>query len=272
MRSLVTLAVICLSSLAVWLVIPARGTVDVVEGGEPAVSEPRGASFSEGMVSITFDDSWRSQYDEALPILEAARIKAVFYIATQPVEKGWPAFMTREQIKDIADKGHEIGSHTVGHRNLAGLSPRKVNDELTVSKQYLEDLTGQTVKDFAYPFGGSNQRIESMAAGAGYLSARGVKIGDLVTPGSNRMKLNALLPQRRTPLSAISAAIEDAKAKKRWLILAYHKVDNTGARFGVSPAMFQAAVDAIKAAGIKTVTVAEGVALMEHQAAAKKGE
>jgi hypothetical protein len=36
--------------------------------------------------------------------------------------------------------------------------------------------------------------------------------------------------------------------------------------------MFQAAVDAIKAAGIKTVTVAEGVALMEHQAAAQKGE
>jgi peptidoglycan/xylan/chitin deacetylase (PgdA/CDA1 family) len=271
MRSLVMLAAICLSSFAVWLAVPASGKVEEAGDSPAAVSETHGTSFSEGLVSVTFDDAWRSQYVEALPILEAAGIRGVFYISTQPVDKGWPAFMTREQIKDIAGKGHEIGGHTVGHRNLAGLSARTVNDELTVSKQYLEELTGQTVKDFAYPFGGSSQRIESMVAGAGYLSARGVKIGDLVTPGSNRMNLNALLPQRRTPLATITAAIEDAKAKKRWLILVFHKVDDKGGRFGVSPATFRAVIDAIKAAGIKTVTVSEGVALMEHQAAEKSG-
>lgn len=36
--------------------------------------------FPEGLVSLTFDDGWESQYDNALPILQAANMHGTFYI------------------------------------------------------------------------------------------------------------------------------------------------------------------------------------------------
>jgi glucose/arabinose dehydrogenase/peptidoglycan/xylan/chitin deacetylase (PgdA/CDA1 family) len=39
--------------------------------------------FSQGMVSLTFDDGWISHYTEALPILNSSTLKAGFYIISQ---------------------------------------------------------------------------------------------------------------------------------------------------------------------------------------------
>ncbi len=42
--------------------------------------------FSQGIVSITFDDGWASQYDNGRPILSAANMAATFYIISHPME------------------------------------------------------------------------------------------------------------------------------------------------------------------------------------------
>ncbi len=42
--------------------------------------------FTEGMVSLTFDDGWTSQYINALPILQAAGFKAGFYMITDEMD------------------------------------------------------------------------------------------------------------------------------------------------------------------------------------------
>lgn len=42
--------------------------------------------FNQGMVSLTFDDGWTSQYTNALPILQAAGLKGGFYIITDEME------------------------------------------------------------------------------------------------------------------------------------------------------------------------------------------
>ncbi len=39
--------------------------------------------FSRGLVSFTFDDGWITQYNDALPILNAAGLKGTFYIVSQ---------------------------------------------------------------------------------------------------------------------------------------------------------------------------------------------
>jgi peptidoglycan/xylan/chitin deacetylase (PgdA/CDA1 family) len=263
MRFIMILLTACLGLLAV------SGERPALAAGpsQPDASGGEAASFSEGMVSITFDDAWKSQYTNALPALEAAGIKGTFYMTTEPVQSGWPDFVTPDQIKDIAARGHEIGGHSITHPNLSRLSKQRVIKELTESKLYLEKLTGQTVTSFAYPFGDSDQRIEKLTAEAGYSSGRGVQIGDLVTPAASKMDLNALLPLNRTSLETVTAAIDQAKTKKRWLILAFHKVEERGGQFSVTPAMFRNCAEAVKASGVKTVTVAEGIALMRQTAA-----
>ncbi len=115
--------------------------------------------FTEGMVSLTFDDSWESQYLNALPILQAANFRGTFYLTTIPLEQRWTFFMTPAAVQDIAVKGHEIAGHTLVHPDLTAISAESVRRELTASRTYLQTLTGQPVTSFAYPFGRSTATI-----------------------------------------------------------------------------------------------------------------
>jgi peptidoglycan/xylan/chitin deacetylase (PgdA/CDA1 family) len=57
-------------------------------------------------------------------------------------------------LSQIAERGFEIGSHTISHPNLANLSDDEVRQELVDSKKLLETKLGRAVRWFAYPFGG----------------------------------------------------------------------------------------------------------------------
>jgi peptidoglycan/xylan/chitin deacetylase (PgdA/CDA1 family) len=46
-----------------------------------------------------------------------------------------------------------IGGHTVTHCNLAEASPSAVQWEIAENRRFLQDVTGQPVEHFAYPFG-----------------------------------------------------------------------------------------------------------------------
>jgi peptidoglycan/xylan/chitin deacetylase (PgdA/CDA1 family) len=70
---------------------------------------PDGAS---GALSITFDDGMASHLSDAAPILEAHGVRATFYL----VAKGDSDYSRRlEQFAPLAERGHEIGQHSVHH-------------------------------------------------------------------------------------------------------------------------------------------------------------
>lgn len=226
----------------------------------PAASAP--AALSEGLVTISFDDAWRSQFTNALPVLEAAGIKATFYITAEPVQKGWDDFMTPEETKAVSAKGHEIGSHTVTHPHLSKTATASAGQELAESKAYLERLTGAAVTSLAYPYGESDGRMRPLLEKAGYTNARGIEEDSLNDRGADRYELRAFVPGPATPWRKIKAAIAEAKAKRQWLILVFHKVEKSGGKYSIVPAVFQKIVNEVKVAGVKTVTIGEGVAAL----------
>ena len=61
--------------------------------------------------------------------------------------------MTPAQICEMAENQMIIGSHTHTHRVLTLLNSEQHMEELTLSKQLLEDATGQAVNTISYPFG-----------------------------------------------------------------------------------------------------------------------
>ncbi len=74
--------------------------------------------------------------------------------------------MSKEQIKELADKGHTIAAHTWDHhridryKNENTIQERGVkkvvsdwDQQLTKTKEKLEGITGKPVEHFAYPFG-----------------------------------------------------------------------------------------------------------------------
>ncbi|MFD2515540.1 polysaccharide deacetylase family protein [Pontibacter locisalis] len=115
-----------------------------------------GAPLPEKPVMITFDDTNLDQYTNAVPELEKYGFKGVFFIMTVSLNR--PRYMTREQVKDLSDKGHAIGSHTWDHHNVKKFQGQDWVTQVEKPKKVLEEITGQPVTYFAYPFGLWNQQ------------------------------------------------------------------------------------------------------------------
>jgi peptidoglycan/xylan/chitin deacetylase (PgdA/CDA1 family) len=121
-------------------------------------------------VAITFDDCYRDNL-AAAQVLSNYRLPATFFIPTKYVGTDhvfpWDVDLAQmpnlswQDIGEMQQMGHEIGSHTVSHPDLGALAPAKVRREMADSKKTLEDRLQRPVRWFAYPFGGpSNFRPE----------------------------------------------------------------------------------------------------------------
>ena len=102
-------------------------------------------------VMITFDDTRLDQYTTALPELNKYGFKGVFFIMT--VSLGKPGYMSKEQVKQLSDEGHTIGSHTYDHKNTKTYVDKDWEEQVAKPSKQLQAITGKPVEYFAYPFG-----------------------------------------------------------------------------------------------------------------------
>ena len=110
-----------------------------------------GKTLPEKPVMITFDDSRADQFSTALPELNKHGFKGVFFIMTVALNK--PGYMTKEQVKQLADENHIIGSHTYDHKNVKKYTVDDWVEQIQKPSQQLQSITGKPVEYFAYPFG-----------------------------------------------------------------------------------------------------------------------
>ena len=107
---------------------------------------------------MTFDDGYRMQYEQAAPLLDRYEVPGTFFVmGTDWQGDGVHTYMRPAQVQDLAERGHEIGSHTVNHANLVALRARNPGaylGEIFSSKIQLEDLLQREVTSFCYPNGG----------------------------------------------------------------------------------------------------------------------
>ena len=130
-----------------------------------------GTPIPQKSVVLTFDDGWYSQYQYAVPILEADGFTASFYIITDYMHG---PYMTWDDIRDLDAHGFEIGSHTEHHVDLANVTdPNVLHQEIFGSKQMIESELGHSITTFVYPDYGTNSDVESQIQTAGYNAARG---------------------------------------------------------------------------------------------------
>ncbi len=136
-----------------------------------------GKASATPKVIITFDDGDSSVYLKAFPIMKANNQPGVAFIITGRVSeasgKNGFADLTLTQIKDLYSNGWDISSHTVNHKDLTKKSSSEINNELSISKNWLEN-SGFTKSSrfFAYPFGGYNSKVIAAVKNNGYLAAR----------------------------------------------------------------------------------------------------
>jgi peptidoglycan/xylan/chitin deacetylase (PgdA/CDA1 family) len=122
---------------------------------------------------LTFDDGLRGQIENACPVLERFGLPATFFLVAGAVgtDRTLPHLASREEgagdeappgdwlplsweeAGRLAARGFEIGSHSLSHRSLGGLSPEEVEAEAGGSRAVLERRLGVPVEVIAYPFG-----------------------------------------------------------------------------------------------------------------------
>jgi peptidoglycan/xylan/chitin deacetylase (PgdA/CDA1 family) len=71
-------------------------------------------------------------------------------------------------VRTLAEKGHEIGSHSVTHDILPLTDERKLDEELRASRSELQTWCESPITGFCYPNGSFDDRVVAAAAGAGY--------------------------------------------------------------------------------------------------------
>lgn len=117
--------------------------------------------------------------------------------------------MTPDQIRRLADHGHEIGAHSVTHPILTDLDDASLRKELEQSRSMVHDWTRQQVDGLCYPNGNHEERTIIAARKAGFDYGIGVRRG-IVNHGSNRMALprRAILSSNRRQSNSARFASE----------------------------------------------------------------
>lgn len=110
-----------------------------------------GAALPSKPVMLTFDDTDLEQFTVAAPEMKKHGYKGVFFIMT--VSIGRPRYMSKEQIKQLSDDGHAIGSHTWDHHNVKKYAGEDWVTQIEKPTKQLETITGKKINFFAYPFG-----------------------------------------------------------------------------------------------------------------------
>ncbi|MCR1901219.1 polysaccharide deacetylase family protein [Ligilactobacillus apodemi] len=119
------------------------------------------------VVMLTFDDGYANNYTAAYPILKKYHLKATIGIITSKIDT--PDMLTSAQLKKLKkSKLISLVSHTVNHFELNQLSAKAQLEELTASKQWLDENFHQKTRLVIYPVGRYSEQTPELAKQAGY--------------------------------------------------------------------------------------------------------
>ena len=182
-------------------VIPLRHLYEYVTG--------KRASIPKNAVVITIDDGWRSTYTEAFPELQKRKFPFTVFIYPNIIGKTSNA-LTWDQIREMADAGVDIQSHSLTHPFLTKRKHRSKSEkeyaewlwrELAQSRKILEKETGRRVQFLAYPYGDYDDRVAEASAKAGYTAALTCDFGR-VKKGSDPLKMKRFVIDDRMDFAA----------------------------------------------------------------------
>ncbi len=107
-----------------------------------------------------------------------AFLRALEDAAGEGFQPAWDGGMDGEQLRALANEGHEIGSHSMTHPILTGLEEDDLEREVGMSKRILEQVLGRSVPSFSYPNGDHDETVLRHVRKAGYSQAVTTVWGD----------------------------------------------------------------------------------------------
>src|SRR3984885_13224849 len=127
----------------------------------------RSGEASAPATSITFDDGGASA-PAAAAALERRGWRGPVFITTSRIDP--PRFSPpAEPLRERAQRGHELGSHSHTHPTYMGrLTRGELDEEWTRSRELLGELLGSAPRTASVPGGFLSEQVIASAAAAGY--------------------------------------------------------------------------------------------------------
>lgn len=217
-------------------------------------------------VVIQFDDSLRSTYETAYPIMQEYDIQATTFTVTDRIDSAGSYSLTLSQMNEMKDASWEFGSHTASHPRLAQLSRKEQRAELEDSKRWLLDHGfEQGAGVFAYPFGSFTPETVDIVSEYYHLGTHEQR-------GAGNRTISAPLSMNRHPgdykyrtLKLIDFLM-DERLPTDTLVLCYHGIteDVEDKRDQINPTDFRETMQYIDNNDVRTMLTSD---LWEYQAA-----
>jgi peptidoglycan/xylan/chitin deacetylase (PgdA/CDA1 family) len=130
-----------------------------------AVEALRNRRSKEPMVALTFDDGYAENFVNLRAVTEAMDLPTTLFVCTAHISEQRPfehdrkrnhfdfSPLTWEQVDYLRHNGFEIGSHTRWHFNCGSTDVAVLEQEISGSRQDLEEKLGQSVTFFSFPWG-----------------------------------------------------------------------------------------------------------------------
>lgn len=127
-----------------------RSSADAANG------HPRALTFDDGGVSAMY----------AADLLDSHGVHGHFFVTANYI--GTPGFVTADHIRELARRGHRVGSHSCSHPLRMGhCSWPRLLDEWQRSRDILSEILGDDVRAASVPGGDFAPRVAEAAARAG---------------------------------------------------------------------------------------------------------
>jgi peptidoglycan/xylan/chitin deacetylase (PgdA/CDA1 family) len=170
----------------------------------------RGAQLPAGRpIVITFDNGYRSQYVNALPVL-----RRLHWVADENIQlSGLPPSqggLTEPQVRGLIDAGWELDTQGISHADLVTLSASALHDQVATARQILRRRYGVPVDWFCYPSGHYDDTVVAAVRAAGFVGSTTVVPG-WANPAADPFRLPRLRVLGGTSPSALLEQIASTR-------------------------------------------------------------
>jgi peptidoglycan/xylan/chitin deacetylase (PgdA/CDA1 family) len=170
----------------------------------------RGARLPAGRpIVITFDNGYRSQYVNALPVL-----RRLGWVADENIQlSGLPPSqggLTDAQVRGLIGAGWELDTQGISHADLITLTASELHDQVATARQILRRRYGVPVNWFCYPSGHYDDTVIAAVRAAGFVGSTTVVPG-WASPAGDLYRLPRLRVLGGTSPSALLGQIASTR-------------------------------------------------------------
>jgi peptidoglycan/xylan/chitin deacetylase (PgdA/CDA1 family) len=218
------------------------------------------------LVSFTFDDVPESAYLNGAAVLDEYGMRGTFYVAsgTCGTRDTYWRVIGRDQVRDLHQRGHEIGCHTFSHRAVDDLDAQELSDECRRNFENLRDLCPDIqLSSFCYPFGCISlpRKIQLQKQ---FNTCRGIFEG--VNSGVVDLALLKVIELYDRTLSRdkLDRVLRQARQTTGWIIFYAHDVTERPTHMGCSPGLLRRTIEEIRKQDISCCTIAEALPVIGY--------